>query len=289
MIRDTFEANPGLCELFKRKIIDRAQSAGLSKDMIDFDSRIDMKGTFHDNLRTFYREYPQLAQDSDYFRLKSPRSLSGVVLEQSWLSYERSNGRTERPEEARLIVPQLTITYTVGRESPAAREEVKKEPETISGNAMLAKVEMNQTQSNHSELVRLLLDRVTAIAGESVTQTILHQIGREIGLTAFDLSRNQTPAGNLVAALDHALRDRGLGRVVGLEEIDHRSSVTYVCTIEECRLCRKGAAATSTCSVMRGMVTRWFESHLRKKAESIEGACVDANSHLCVFRVKFKK
>jgi len=288
MIRDTFEANPGLCELFKRKIIDRAQSAGLSKDMIDFDSQIDMKGTFQDNLRTFYREYPQLAQDSDYFRLKSPRPLSGIVLEQSWLSYERSNGRTEQPEETRLIVPQLTITYTVGRESPAA-EEMKKEHETMSGNAMLAKAEMNHTQSGHPELIRLLLNRVTAIAGENVTQTILHQIGREIGLTAFHYSRNQTLTGNLAAALDHALRDRGLGRVIGLEEIDHRSTVTYVCTIEECFLCRKGVAATSTCSVMRGLVTRWFESHLRKKAESIEGGCVDANSHLCVFRFMFRK
>ena len=50
MIRDTFEANPGLYELFKRKILDRAQSAGFSKGMIDFESRIDMKGTFQDNL-----------------------------------------------------------------------------------------------------------------------------------------------------------------------------------------------------------------------------------------------
>jgi predicted hydrocarbon binding protein len=287
MIRDTFEANPGLCELFKRKILDRAQLAGLSKDKIDFESQIDMKGTFQDNLRTFYREYPQLAQDSDYFRLKSPRPLSGAVLEQSWRSYEQSNRRTEQPKETGAIVPQLTITYTIGRDFPA--EDMKKEPETFSGNAMFARAETNQTQSTHPELMRLLLDRVTAIAGENVTQTILHQIGQEIGLTAFHHSTNQTPAGNLVAELDHALRARALGRLKGLEEIDHRSSVTYVCTVEECSLCRKGVTATSTCSVMRGIVTRWLESHLRKKADSIEGSCVDSDPHLCIFRVMFRK
>lgn len=285
MIRDTFEANPGLCELFKRKILDRAQLAGLRKDMIDFESQIDMKGTFQDNLRIFYREYPQLARGSDYFRLKLPRPLSGAVLEQSWRSYERSNGPRERPQDPRPMLPQLTVTYTVGRELD---EQIRKKNETIPGNTILAKADANQTQSTHSELMRLLLDRVTAIAGENATQTILHQLGRELGLTAFHHGNNQTAPVNLTAALDQALSVRGLGRVTDIEEIDHRSTVTYVCTIEECPLCRKGQA-TPTCSVMRGMVTRWFESHLRKKAESTDGRCVEAASHRCVFRITFTK
>ena len=286
MIRDTFEANPGLCELFKRKILDRAQSVGFSKDMIDFESRIDMKGTFQDNLRTFYREYPQLAEDSDYFRLKSQRPLTGVVLEQSWRSYERNNGRKE-PQEG-MIVPELTVTYTVSRGPPAPQDEKTKTPDATSGNEILRKTEMNQTPSTHSELMRLLLDHVTALAGEDFTKTILHQIGREIGRAAYHHS-NQSRTGNLMAGLDLALKVRGLGRVVDLEENDHQSKVTYVCTIEECNLCRNGVATTSRCSVMRGIVTRWLESHLGKKAVSTEGNCVDAGSHLCVFRVMFRK
>lgn len=281
MIRDTFETNPGLCELFKRKIIDKARSSGFSKDKIDFESHIDMKGTFQDNLRSFYRAYPQLAQDSDYFRLKSQRQLSGVVLEQSWRSYERSNRRKDLREG--IIVPELTVTYTVGRGFPPTQDENTRGPDATSGNA-----EVDQTSSAHSEIMRLLLDRVTAIAGEDVTKTILLQIGREIGRTAFHRS-NQTQAGNLAAGLDHALRSRGLGRVVDLEENSRQSSVTYVCTIEECNLCRNGVAATSSCSVMRGIVTRWLESHLEKKAESIDGDCLDAGSHRCVFRIMFRK
>lgn len=289
MIRDTFETNPGLCELFKRKILDRAQSAGLNRDMIDFESQIDMKGTFQDNLRTFYREYPQLARESDYFRLKSPRPLSGAALEQSWRSYERRNGQIALPEEAGLIVPELTVTYTVGRESRPVGEEVRKGPEAITENAMLAKPEMNQNPSTHSELMRLLIDRVTVIGGENVAKTILHQIGREIGSTAFHHSRNQVLAGDLVAALGNAFRVRGLGEVAGVEEFDHGSGVTYVCSIEECFLCRRGVGASSSCSVIRGVVTRWFESCLQKRAESVEGSCSDAGSHTCVFRVTFRK
>ncbi|MGD0178143.1 MAG: hypothetical protein ABSC50_15105, partial [Candidatus Bathyarchaeia archaeon] len=64
MIRDTFETNPGLSELFKRKIIERARFVGLSEGLIDFEAQIDKKGTYQDNLRTFYREYPQLTQNS---------------------------------------------------------------------------------------------------------------------------------------------------------------------------------------------------------------------------------
>lgn len=282
MNRETFETNPGLCELFKRKILDRAQTAGLSKDRIDFESQIDMKGTFHDNLRTFYREYPQLAQDSDYLRLKTPRPLSGAALEQVWRSYQQSKEQPNQQKSVGPILPRLIITYSVGCE-PSAGPESKKPPETISGNTTLPGADVT-----HSELMRLLLDRVTAIAGENVTQTILHQMGREIGSAAFHHSRKQIPGTDIAASLDHALRARALGRLKDLKEIDDRSSLTYVCTVEECSLCRKGAAA-SACSIMRGIITRWFESHLGKGAERTERHCANTDPHLCVFRVTFGK
>jgi predicted hydrocarbon binding protein len=288
VVRNTFEGNPGLCELFKRKIMDRAESAGLRRDMIDFESQIDMKGTFQDNLRTFYREYPQLAQDSDYLRLKSPRPLSGIVLEETWRSYERHNGRKRQSlAAARWNFPDLSVSYTVGFTPLPSQEETESNQDAK--KPIDARAEANPRLSTHPELMRLLLDRVASVAGENATRTILHQIGREIGLNAFHHSRNAAPAGNLVAALDHALRVRGLGRVADLKEIDRHSSITYVCSIEDCSLCRKGIAANSTCSVLRGMVTRWFESHLQKKAETTEGSCVDGEPHLCVFRVTFRK
>jgi predicted hydrocarbon binding protein len=294
MIRDTFETNPGLCELFKRKIVSKALCVGLSPGLIDFDAQIDMKGSYQDNLRTFYREYPQLAQESDYSRLKQPRPLTGAALEESWLSYALNKPNEAAAQEieqanqfvdAAAIVPELTVTYSIGPNSPKSPNGL---PESVSTNGA-SKIEANQTPANHSELVRLLLDRVTAMAGEGVTKTILHQVGKEIGRTAFHHSGHQISEGNLAASLDRALRSRGLGRVQSLERVDHVSSVTFTCTVTECSLCGNSASKESTCDIMRGILSRWLESLLHRKAERIEETCVDAGSHRCVFKLTFRK
>jgi predicted hydrocarbon binding protein len=170
------------------------------------------------------------------------------------------------------------------------REEAPREPEVISTDAMLSEAESNSAASTHAELMKLLLDRITATAGEKFTKTILHQIGGEIGRTAFHhSSRNVTQLDNLSKALDDALRIRGLGRVVELEKLDHGPSLTFRCVIEECSLCHRGVAANSTCDVLRGVVSRWLESFLQKKAEGTEAACISVGSHLCVIHVTFRK
>jgi len=298
MIRDTFETNPGLCELFKRMILERARVSGLSEDLIDFETQIDMKGTYQDNLRTFYREYPQLSQNSDYFRTRFIRPLSGAALEQSWRGYERNNAHgipeltrelTELLPTARAIMPELVITYTIGRESVIAGKDAPEEPEPISTKPALPQAQTSLAPSTHRELVKLILDRVTAIAGEKVTKTILYQIGQEIGGSAFNHSRDQILSSNLVEALDRALSIRGWGRVLDLDKTDHGSSVTYTCSIKGCPLCHNQVSTSPTCGIVRGIVSRWLESFFQKNAEGIETACVAAGSQPCVFRVTFRK
>ncbi len=296
MIRDTFETNPGLRELFKRKMLERARFVGLNEDQIDFQAQIDLKGTYHDNLRTFYREYPQLAEDSDYFRIKSIHPLSGAAIEQSWRSYESNNGHqnpgstgkpTEQPRRARGVTPELVVTYTVGGETVITRKETSMEPEQISTKAGFHG-DADPAPSIDGELVTLILKRVTAMAGEKVTQKILHQIGREIGKTAFNNSRDQILPDNLVDALDRALSIRGWGRVRALQKTAQGSNMTYVCTVEGNLLSHKRASTTPICDLMRGIVSRWLESFVQKNAESIETACISAGSHLCVFRITFR-
>ena len=220
MIRDTFETNPGLRELFKRRIVDRARSVGLSETLIDFEAHIDLKGTYQDNLRIFYRQYPQLSQNSDYFRIKSLQHLRGAALEQSWRSYERNNGHeipeltrtpTEQLPAARAIMPELVITYTVGRQAVMA-QEAPEEHEPISINPSLPQTGSNPAASTYRELVESILNRVTAMAGEKTTRAILHQIRREIGKTTFNHSRDQTQSDYLVEALNHFLTIRGCAR-----------------------------------------------------------------------------
>ena len=284
MIRDTFETNPGLCELFKRKILDRAQYVGLNIDQIDFEAQIDMKGSYHDNLRTFYRQYPQLAQVSDYSKLKHLRPLSGAALEETWLSYERRYSREFAAPG--LAMPELTVTYTVGAQP---ERPTSNPPETIPAHIVRLQPEAIHPPPNHTELVRLLIQRMTTMAGEGFTKTILQQVGKEIGRTAFHHLKNENPAGDLAAALDHALLSRGLGRVLSLERTDDESRVTFTCTIAECSICRDKAARSSACDIMRGILSRWLESLLQKKAEDIEETCFDVGTHRCIFKFTFKK
>jgi len=163
MIRDTFETNPGLRELFRRKILERARFVGLSEGLIDFQAHIDMKGTYQDNLRTFYRQYPQLSQDSDYFRIKSIRPLSGAALEQSWRGYERNNGHetlevarepTDQPLTGEDVTHQFVITYTIGGGSALARKEAAEEPQTFSMKSTLRPVDSNPAASTCGELAK---------------------------------------------------------------------------------------------------------------------------------------
>jgi predicted hydrocarbon binding protein len=261
-----------------------------------------MKGTYQDNLRILYREYPQLSQNSDYFRINHIRPLSGAALEQSWRGYERNNGHeipeptresTGQPLTAETMMP-VVITYNIGGESVMARKETPKEPEPIE---KLERQEQNGWMLEDGERImsfrvttfQSILDRVTAMAGEKVTEIILHQIGQEIGRTAFNYSRNQIQSDNLAEALDHVLSIRGWGRVLDLDKTDHGSSVTYVCTIKGCPLCYGRVSTSRTCGIMRGIVSGWLESFVQKKAESIETAYVGTGSQPCVFRVTFRK
>jgi predicted hydrocarbon binding protein len=297
MIRDTFETNPGLCELFKRKILERARFVGLNEGLIDFEAQIDKKGTYQDNLRIFYREYPRLTQNSDYFRIESIRPLSGAALEQAWRSFQE-NSRHETPEligmpteqspTVETIMPQFVLTYTFGSESEMARNEAPKESQPTSTEQILPEAETDAAVSTHRELVKSILDRVSAVAGEKVTKTILHQIGLEIGRTAFH-SKDQIVSDNPLEALDRVLNIRGWGRVLGLHKTDHGSRVTYECAIKGCPLCYRRTSTSPTCGIMRGIVSRWLESYVQKNAESTETICAVTGSQPCVHRVTFRK
>jgi predicted hydrocarbon binding protein len=286
MIRDTFETNPGLCELFKRKILERARSVRLSEDLIDFSAHIDMKGTYQDNLRIFYRGYPQLSQNSDYLRISSNKRISRDALERSWRGYEQ-NERLEIPESARALVKSDWLKW------PLTVTEFNPEPVEKLGR-------QEQEGWRHEDGERILsfrvttfqsiIDRVTATTGEKVATIILHQIGKEVGRTAYSHCTDKMLSDNLVETLDRVLSSQGWGRVLNLDKTDHESSVTYVCSIKGCPLCYKRVSTSPTCDITRGIISGWLESFVQKNTESsTETACVATGSELCVFQVTFEK
>jgi hypothetical protein len=217
MIRDTFEVNPGLCELFRSKILERARFFGLSEDLIDFATHLDMKGTYQDNMRIFYREYPQLSHNSDYLRIKSVRPLTGAALDLSWRSFARNNGHeitkptktpTGQPLTTEAIMPELVITYTIGGAAEPSGKEAPKTPDPTSTKPLTPRTESSPAASTYRELVKSILDRVTVLAGEKTTRIILHQIEREMGRATFNNSRDETPSHHLVEAIDDVLHRR---------------------------------------------------------------------------------
>ena len=216
MIRDTFEANPGLRELFRSKIHERARFVGLSEDLIDFETHLDMKGTYQDNMRIFYREYPQLSHNSDYLRIKSLQPLTGAALDRSWRSFERNNRHeitkpTKTPTGQPLTtepMTELVITYTIAGEPETPGKESQKMPEPTSIKPITPRTESSPAASPYRELVKSILDRVTVLAGEKTTRIILHQIEREMGKATSNYSRDETPPHHLVEALDDVLHRR---------------------------------------------------------------------------------
>lgn len=106
-IRDTFEANPGLAELFKKKILEIAREVHFPEDLVDFESHLDRKGTYSDNLRIFYREYPRLSERSDYLKKNPIQSLTVPQIERSYRAYQINNGETPEP-----ILPVIAVANT---------------------------------------------------------------------------------------------------------------------------------------------------------------------------------
>jgi hypothetical protein len=110
IIRDTFELNPGLAELFKKKILDIARDVQFPEDLIDFETHMDMKGTYADNLRIFYREYPRLSEKSDYLKRNPIQQLSKAQVEGGYRTYQKCNG--ERPEPTIPVIANTGESLT---------------------------------------------------------------------------------------------------------------------------------------------------------------------------------
>jgi predicted hydrocarbon binding protein len=282
MIRDTFETNPGLCELFRRKILERARVARFNESLIDFDAHLDKKGTYQDNLRIFYRRYPQLTQHSDYLRISSIRPLSGVALEHSWRGYEREH-RNLRLNSELIKSDWLKWNSIITEFKPEPIQKLDRQD----ANGFIHE-DGEPVLSFRATTFQSILDWLTATSGEKVAKIILHQMGKAIGRTAFSHLPELIPPNNLTEALDHALSTRGCGQVLDLNGTGHGSSLAYVCSVKGCPICYKRVSTSPTCDVMRGIVSGWLESFVQKSAESsVETACVAMGSQVCVFRVTF--
>ncbi|MGP8070857.1 MAG: hypothetical protein ACLP5V_13315 [Candidatus Bathyarchaeia archaeon] len=145
-MKDTFETNPGLAELFKRKILDIAKEVEFPEDLIDFNSHMDMKGTYCENLTRFYQAYPRLSERSDYLERNPIREISESRIELSYQAYQANNGvpmivaanngesftDASSPELTEPSLPTLSFnfTYQVTVETPPITPQIALKHET---------------------------------------------------------------------------------------------------------------------------------------------------------------
>jgi len=130
-----------------------------------------------------------------------------------------------------------------------------------------------------------LVSRLVDMAGSRVAQLILYELGDEMGWTAARHVKRKLTPNNLVETLDAALRMRGWGRCLSLEE---KEPNVFVSTHSDCPLCYRRKAAEPFCDLMRGVVAGWMEGLISKKASgSIERRCAAVDGKFCVFEVSF--
>lgn len=97
------------------------------------------------------------------------------------------------------------------------------------------------------------VNKMTIIAGQRVAQTLLYQMGNEMGRAAFTNSRKDVHSlKDAWRVFDRVLAHHGWGRCVDLTERIHGNSVVFVVTVKGCPLCDDRRSEEPSCDVLRG-------------------------------------
>jgi len=131
--------------------------------------------------------------------------------------------------------------------------------------------------------------KVATIAGPRVAQTLLYQMGNEIGRAGFTYSREDIHSlRDLWRVFDRVSAYRGWGRCVELREKIHENSANFAVAVKGCPLCDNRRSEEPLCDVLRGVATGWLEAFLEKKAKtSVETDCAGVKGQQCVFHIGF--
>jgi len=133
-----------------------------------------------------------------------------------------------------------------------------------------------------------IVDRLTSIAGEPVTETLLSQIGNSIGRSGMEYSKDRIlTEDDLWKVFDEVLRARGWGRCVGFSKgTGPRKS--YIFNLRNAPLSSQRRASKPMCYMMRGILTGWLEAYLGAKATAaVEKSCAAMGNSLCIFEITF--
>jgi predicted hydrocarbon binding protein len=133
------------------------------------------------------------------------------------------------------------------------------------------------------------MDRLNVLAGKPVSQVLSDQMGKAIGHTAMDYSKDHVHSvEDLWKVADELLSQRGCGRCMGGEKRAENGTNRFIFRLKGIPTSYERKATEPTCHVMRGVVQGWIEGYLGRNAvSSSEIRCVSTGSSECVFEVKF--
>ena len=123
-------------ELFKFKIREKAKLCGFSEDLIDFEAYLIPELNYQENLAIFYRQYPQLAQQSDFLKLNQK------TCGRDYRSFSKSCGVEPEPRVRQSLViaaqpatgHSLQVTYSYGGAGRAGNRETKSKRNASNSN-----------------------------------------------------------------------------------------------------------------------------------------------------------
>jgi predicted hydrocarbon binding protein len=135
-----------------------------------------------------------------------------------------------------------------------------------------------------------MMDKLTSIAGSTVSKTLFYQMGEEIGQKAVQYSKPEIHSpSDLARIADEVLSLHGWGRCLSLEMTSRGDKMVYVCLLKGTPASHERTANEPTCHIMRGIVAGWLETYLDKKAESsTETVCASMGNEHCAFEVEFE-
>lgn len=131
-----------------------------------------------------------------------------------------------------------------------------------------------------------LMDRLVELLGEGLGANLLHQMGRDVGLSMFSHLKDEAKSDNdLVSLLDAVMAERGWGRCREARRVEMRG-LTYSIRTEGNPTSGRHGANEPMCHFIKGICTGFLEAYLNKKAKSTQqNTCAALGASSCTFEI----
>jgi predicted hydrocarbon binding protein len=132
------------------------------------------------------------------------------------------------------------------------------------------------------------MDRFVELLGEGVSATFLHQMGKDVGRSLFDYSKDEVKSdSDLVSVMNIVMAEGGWGRCRAMKKVEMRG-LTYSIRTEGNPISGRHATNEPMCHFIRRNYTGFLEEYLHMKARnSQQVTCAALGEKYCTFEITF--